>query len=755
MAYRVRIHFADRGGFDDPHLWLWHPGSAIHDDLAASGSDAFGPYYDVVARWPSFGFKFKEGRGTAGPWEDASLDRFHQSMSLGDGADRQREIWCVGDRAFVYDVPPVEAEEETAAAFLQRLLGTDDRVGRFIPDTAGLTGLGAHVLGDGRVLFGLYHPNAATVHVAGSFNGWQRPGHDQPQPDAFVPLNRYRGYFGDANLWLAVTETAGVGDEYKYFVHGGVPRDHRQRFDRAVVDPYARQLAADFRYNNPIVVDPSRFRWSDAGWMTPDPRDLILYELSVHGFTEGDADITEQHRGRFAGVTERIAAGYFDTLGVTALCLMPLAEVPSPQGPHTLGYDPSLFLAVERDFGAPDDLRQLVDTAHRHGLALVIDVVFNHTSNSFNPLWQLVLEHPGEESAGEGGLYFNGATPWGNRIATEKTDVQTMLIDACKTLVREYHVDGFRFDATHSYYMDHGFLRRLADEITTFAPDILLIAENLPNERDLNRQGWNGYAQWSGLFHDKMKALLREGPFEGWTNDTVALGDAFYFSRAQYADHTNNVVNYCESHDEHSVPYELRHTPWLNHPAAKERKGRLGLFATAVALGQPMIYMGQEFNVERERSIVTVQWPERLDDHGFFQWARRLLHLRRRYPGLRLSGFGPAATGQFTWILGPWMDEQRGGNQKVLGWRARPDERATDTLIVLLNFEGATVTVDIDLGLPGRWVKLADIDRVNDIPPNGANSVDDPAALHSGDGRFTGFDLPSSSGFVYKWQAPL
>jgi hypothetical protein len=101
------------------------------------------------------------------------------------------------------------------------------------------------------------------------------------------------------------------------------------------------------------------------------------------------------------------------------------------------------------------------------------------------------------------------------------------------------------------------------------------------------------------------------------------------------------------------------------------------------------------------------------------------------------------------------MDGDHGGGRRVIGWRCRPSELAADTVVVLLNFEGFDVSVHLELGLPGRWVKLADIDRVNDIPPQGTNSADDPTALTSADGRFTSFTLPSSSGFLYKWEAPL
>jgi hypothetical protein len=277
----------------------------------------------------------------------------------------------------------------------------------------------------------------------------------------------------------------------------------------------------------------------------------------------------------------------------------------------------------------------------------------------------------------------------------------------------------------------------------------------LPNQADLNRSGYDGFSQWSDPFHDKMKALLREGVFDNsnfFTTDR--LGDIFYFAHSIYAAHTNNVVNYVECHDETSAAYEVGTNPATNQAATKDRKGRLGLFATVVALGQPMIYMGQEFNVERDRNIVSFTWPTNgPESNGFYRWASRLISLRRRYPALRIAGDNPAGDGRFNWILGPWLgDEARGRGRKVLGWRLRPNRFAYDTMVVLLNFEPFTVRVDLELGMVGTWVKLADLDSVNDIPPYGTNSATDPVALYSSDGRFGGFELPSSSGFLYKWQ---
>jgi 1,4-alpha-glucan branching enzyme len=745
LAMQVTVHVDNAKGFTDPRLHVWYVGSALTADLVPAGRDGFGPIFEFEPARTTFGFTLRDGE----QWE--GVDHVFQPLGLASG-DRA-EVWACARSPFTYRVEPAQPAEESAEAFLTRLRGqgvVPDGV--YLPDTGGLSGLGATPLTDGRVLVGLYHPTAAQVHLVGDFNGWQHPGHEQPDHGRFVPLTPYAGYGASSGIWLGVSERLAVREEYGFAVAGGVAPDERGRDVRVTVDPYARRLGPDFDRNRSVVVDPTTYRWRDDGWRPSPIDELVLYELSVAGFTEGDADVAPDRRGRFAGVTARIEAGYFERLGVNALSVMPLAEVPSPQGPDSIGYDPSLYMTVERDFGGPDDLRALVDAAHAHGLAVLVDVVFNHTSSNYNPLWGLVLRSPDDFA---GGLYFDPrGTPWGNRVATDRPEVQHLLVDACKLLLGEYHVDGFRLDATGSWFMDHGFLHRLAHELHGIKPDVVLVAENLPNERDLNRSGYDGYAQWAELFHDKVKALLAETTCDGQDATPDRLADALYFSHEWFAAHTNNVVNYCQSHDEDSVAQVISAIPVLDRPETRDRKGRLGVFATLVALGQPMLCMGQEFNLVQPRNIVTVNWPQRLDDSAFFRWTSRLVHLRRRYPGLRLTGYDPAGDGRHAWILGPWMDQRHGGGRAVVGWRARPNDRLEDTLVALLNLAPYDLEVDLELGLPGIWVKLADIDTVEDIAPAGTNSADAATALHSRDGRFTAFVLPSSSGFIYKWEAP-
>jgi 1,4-alpha-glucan branching enzyme len=750
MSLTLRLHYDNAAGFKDPYIVIQYFKDKGTYEFASTGKDDFGLVYELQIERSNFYFRFKDGAGKTQTWEGEHLTRHYEGK--GRKYASPCEIWVKGSNAFVYIVEPRIPERESASDFLQTLRF---KPGTYVPNTGGLSGLGAQILDDGRTLFGFFHPMAARVYVTGDFNDWQHPGLDKPNSDQLIEMNLYRGYFDVPNIWLVVIDYAKLGQEYKFFVQGGVPKADNGQPQRLTTDPYARCAGEDYEANNAVIIDPSEFQWRDEGWKTPFVNDLILYELSVYGITEGDSSIPQEHQGKFIGIIDRMNDGYFDRLGVSALSIMPTNEFSAPMGPETLGYNPSLYFAPERDFGSPDDYRAMVDAAHQQGLAVISDQVFNHTSNDVNPLWKLILEHPDEEAdPAQGGLYFSGGTPWGNRVSTERTETQNLLIDVCKLMIHEYHVDGFRFDFTHSSLMDHGFLNRLADELQAMKPDVILIAENMPNESDLNRQGFNGFAQWSNEFHDGIKALLREGEFEGKEDVPDVLGNIFYFSKSVFASHTNNVVNYCESHDEHSVAHEMEFAENLDTPAAKERKARLGLFASMVALGQPMIYMGQEFNTDRPRNIVKLDWPSDLDNHGFFQWASRLICLRRRYPGLRLGGYNPAEEGEFAWVIGPWI-EGKGSGCKVIGWHVRPNQNTYDNLVILLNFENHPIEVDLDFGLPGIWVRLASIDFVDDIAPEGTNSAEADTAIHTTDGKFADFVLPDSSGFIYKWEAPV
>jgi len=527
LKHLVKIHYDNQKNFVQPRLWMWAgDGTTVEKMVEPSDQDDFGYIFEMNSNRSGFNFKFKDVSGKKPVWEEKQLDRYyHREMGP--------EIWAKSDRHNVYHVPPAKVKGNVREYYhrIEHLIPSDNF---YLPDTdvSGLgtpSMLGANVLSDGSILFGLFHPRAARVYLVGDFNDWQCPGHPYPREEEFEEMELHRGFYYQPNIWLTWVKLDIPTEEveYKFFLQGG-----STDLERYVTDPYTRVYGEDYRQRNARVVVPTNFAWKDGQWNTPPVHELILYELNVYGFTDNDPSIPEEEQGTFQGIIRRIHQGYFHELGVNTIALMPTAEVPHKKG---LGYEPCTYMSVEKDFGTPEDFREMVDVAHRHGLAVIMDQVFNHNSNDFNPLWGLI-----DDGSDDGGLYYEGASMWGNRIATGREEVDNMLIDSCKLFIREYHVDGFRFDATHSFFLNHRLLHRLAHEIkeTGFKPDALLIAENLPNEEDLNLKGFNGYAQWHDIFHDKIKALLREGEFEGVDNDPSNMGIMFYFSKDGFAEHT-------------------------------------------------------------------------------------------------------------------------------------------------------------------------------------------------------------------------
>ena len=230
---------------------------------------------------------------------------------------------------------------------------------------------------DGSIVFG-FHPRAARVYLVGNFNDMAMPGHFSPREDQFLEMELYRGFRGEANIWLTRLKPAKKLEriEYKFFLQGG-----STELERYVVDPYTRVYSDNYRYRNAELVDPTRFIWSDHNWPTPDIKDLVLYELNVYGFTDNDPRIAPEHQGTFQGSSSALSRGYFEALGVTAISLMPVAEVPNKRG---LGYEPCHLWRWRKTSALPTS-SEMVDTAHNHGLAVIVDQVFNHTSNDFNP----------------------------------------------------------------------------------------------------------------------------------------------------------------------------------------------------------------------------------------------------------------------------------------------------------------------------------------------------------------------------------
>lgn len=302
-----------------------------------------------------------------------------------------------------------------------------------------------------------------------------------------------------------VDETAKPGDRYGYSIDGAAD---------LVPDPASRFQRDDLDRRS-MVVDPSAYEWADSAW---------------YGRPWNEAVITEAHLGTVTpeGTYAALAAKLplIKETGITAIELMPIAET---TGLRTWGYDGVLPYAPNNAYGTPDELKQLVDTAHGLGLMVFLDVVYNHFGPSGNFL------HAYAKS------FFTDRheTPWGAAINVDGQGgasevVREYFIHNALFWLEEYHLDGLRFDAVHAIIDDSDthFLDEMAARIRERFPDrhVHLVLENEKNEasrlaRDGEHKAIAYDAQWDDDIHHCWHVLLTgetESYYGDFASDTVS-----------------------------------------------------------------------------------------------------------------------------------------------------------------------------------------------------------------------------------------
>ena len=254
------------------------------------------------------------------------------------------------------------------------------------------------------------------------------------------------------------------------------------------------------------VIDPHAYGWRDDSWTGVPQKDLVFYELHVGTFTP---------EGTYRAAQERLP--HLKELGVTAVELLPLAAFP---GERNWGYDPAAQFAPAHPYGRPDELRAFVDAAHEVGLAVYLDVVYNH----FGPDGAYVVGINPEV------FTAHHHTPWGQAINLDDNGsehVRQFLLENAVHWLREYHFDGFRLDATFALVDDSPkhFLKELA-EIVSEVPGWkrFLVAEDPRNLRDLvlppEKGGYGLDAVWADDFHHQLRVALagdRHGYYQDFT----------------------------------------------------------------------------------------------------------------------------------------------------------------------------------------------------------------------------------------------
>jgi maltooligosyltrehalose trehalohydrolase len=494
--------------------------------------------------------------------------------------------------------------------------------------------------------------------------------------------------------WTLEVPGAGHGTDYAFALDGGPPRpDPRSPWQPRGIHGMSR------------LVDHAAYEWHDGTWRPP-PLDIgIVYELHIGTFTPG---------GTFEAAIERL--DHLRQLGVTHVELMPVQEFSGDRG---WGYDGVDLYAPHHAYGGPDGLKRLVDACHARGLAVLLDVVYNHLGPAGNYLGEFADE------------YFTDryTTPWGQALNLDgqgSDEVRRFICDNALMWLRDYHIDGLRLDAVHAIVDLSALhlLEQLAVQVDRLAAELgralVLIAENDCNDpRVLRPRTLGGFglaAQWNDDFHHALHVALsgeRQGyyaDFNGLSDVAIALRDGFVYggrySRYRGRTHGRSArdlpgcafVGFLQNHDQ------------IGNRALGDRSGHLlstrrlmiGAALVLTAPSIPLLFQGEEWGAStpfqyftghqdpelgarvrdgRRQEFARFGWnpaevPDPQDEATFarstldwqelgrsphaelLSWHRELIRLRRRLPALH-DGRGAAPQARADDGAG-WLVVERG-----------------------------------------------------------------------------------------------
>ncbi|MBS7563684.1 malto-oligosyltrehalose trehalohydrolase [Mucilaginibacter sp. Bleaf8] len=387
--------------------------------------------------------------------------------------------------------------------------------------------------------------------------------------------------------WQLETDEIKEGDRYKFVLDG----------EKELPDP-ASLHQPDTVHGPSEVVNVQAFNWTDTEWNNTALQDYIIYELHAGTFT---ADST------FAGIESKL--DYLVELGINAIEIMPVAQFP---GNRNWGYDGVFPYAVQNSYGGAKGLQQLVDACHKKGLAVVLDVVYNHMGPEGNYF-------------GEFGPYFTDKynTPWGNAINFDDAGcdaVRHYFIENVLMWFRDFHIDALRMDAVHAikdFSAEHilSEIRSRVNELMqqTGKKHYLIIECDLNDTRFLNSQEVGGFAmdsQWIDEFHHALRLAAGGEPtgyysdFSGVADLAKSYRDAYVYD-GQYSPHRDKHFGIKAENNpgEQFIVFSQNHDQVGNRMLG-ERSSELFSFemqkvmagAVLTAPYLPMLFMGEEYS---------------------------------------------------------------------------------------------------------------------------------------------------------------
>lgn len=492
----------------------------------------------------------------------------------------------------------------------------------------------------------------------------------------------------DKGYWTARLKHVDIGQKYKYRI---ITQDGRELYRN---DPRARQITDSDNGSSVIVGDIQN---EDTAFISAPTEQQIIYELHVGTFNRPDPATP----GTFYDAIAKL--DYLAELGINTVELMPITSMANSNG---WGYSVSHVYSVEGSYGGRHGLLEFVRACHERGIAVILDVVYNHFYG--DALWQF----DGWSENGRGGIYFyndeRGDTPWGARPDYGRPEVRQFILDNVTMWLTEYHLDGLRVDSTiymrNTEGVDNNPPHDIPDawsllgEITTLAhkirPDALMIAEDCANSAYLTKptseQGCAFDAQWElGFPHALRDALGLRG------NPTLA-GVRYELERSYNGNAFEKVV-FSDSHDTAANGSVRLNEAAGNHDAADIFAREKSLLADAITLtapGVPMLLQGQEFMQEGAfNDWKELEWDKAEMYAGIVLAHRHLIDLR-----LNRHGNTAGLLGQNTTIF------HQDDDNAVMGYQRWSWGGPGDDTLVIVNFSNRTHDVyQLHLPVAGKW----------------------------------------------------
>ena len=500
-----------------------------------------------------------------------------------------------------------------------------------------------------------------------------------------------------------------------------------------IPDPFSRRLENN---RTRIEIGPGGistaddFQWQSNGYIRPAMDTLVIYELHIDDYAaRGNG------QGKFEHITEKL--DYIKSVGINAIELLPVTDFP---GVHSWGYDPNLISAIESNYGTPEEFKVLIDQAHLRGIAVIMDIVWNHIRSS-SPIWRIQPNYD-----------LNPYIKLHNELNPNETEGSWGMLDwdhfnihtvqyinkVNNIWLEEYNIDGFRYDATRMIgwnlsQPEYG-IPSWTSAIAESHPNVYQIAEHLPVDPWLiNNTSLT--SSWHDSFHDRLLEHIHGANPNTLTlmNQVVRLYE--YFNSGSYYQNPTQAVKYMVSHDEQSFIQEM---VVFNNYSIEQARAKDKFYASILFTSQgiPMVFQGQEFGLQTgwNDENGNGDYEEKLEyrpiDWSYLSTASAQMHLEHYMKLIQLRKKNPAL------YKGTFFDLWRYDPERVIvyGYMDETIGSNNDQVVVIANFSNFTRTVyDVPFLSSGTWY----------------NIIENNTSLTTNDGNYGVYTIPANTAHIY------